>query len=137
MFSDSHILSSYHFVIDACVHVQWLPSYCSITGVGEMPSQNIPVQRLPLDLPCSGFVTHSGKSFNKESLTRRSWNDYSQNTTRKWKSCHRLHGIIKKLQTKSRQKQERPLTLRRLMSYIYGAPILDVSRSHTTTQHSR
>jgi len=29
------------------------------------------------------------------------------------------------------------LTLRRLMSYIYGAPILDVSRSHSTTQHSR
>jgi len=29
------------------------------------------------------------------------------------------------------------LTLRRLVSYIYGAPILDVSRSHTTTQHSR
>ena len=29
------------------------------------------------------------------------------------------------------------LTLRRLMSYIYGAPFLDVSRSHTTTQHSR
>ena len=29
------------------------------------------------------------------------------------------------------------LSLRRLMSYIYGAPILDVSTSHTTTQHSR
>ena len=29
------------------------------------------------------------------------------------------------------------LTFRRLMLYIYGAPILDVSRSHTTTQHSR
>ena len=29
------------------------------------------------------------------------------------------------------------LTLKRLMSYIYGAPILDVSRSHTTTHHSR
>ena len=29
------------------------------------------------------------------------------------------------------------LTLRLLLSYIYGAPILDVSRSHTTTQHSR
>ena len=29
------------------------------------------------------------------------------------------------------------LTLRLLMSFIYGAPILDVSRSHTTTQHSR
>jgi hypothetical protein len=31
----------------------------------------------------------------------------------------------------------RLLTLRLLMSYIYGAPILDVSRSRTTTQHSR
>ena len=29
------------------------------------------------------------------------------------------------------------LTLRLLMSYIYGAHILDVSRSHTRTQHSR
>jgi len=29
------------------------------------------------------------------------------------------------------------LTLRLLMSHIYGSPILDVSRSHTTTQHSR
>jgi len=29
------------------------------------------------------------------------------------------------------------LTLRLLTSCIYGPPILDVSRSHTTTQHSR
>ena len=29
------------------------------------------------------------------------------------------------------------LTIRLLMSYIYGAPILDVSRSRTTTHHSR
>jgi len=29
------------------------------------------------------------------------------------------------------------LTLRRLKSYIHEAPILDVSRLHTTTQHSR
>ena len=29
------------------------------------------------------------------------------------------------------------LTLRLIMSYIYGAHILDVSRSHPTTQHSR
>jgi len=29
------------------------------------------------------------------------------------------------------------LNLKLLMSYIYGAPILDVSRSHTTTHHSR
>jgi len=36
-----------------------------------------------------------------------------------------------------RVKNPHCLTLRRLMSYIYGAPILEVSRSHTTTQHSR
>ena len=35
------------------------------------------------------------------------------------------------------EQNEMELTLRRLMSYIYGAPILDVSRSHTTTQHRR
>jgi len=29
------------------------------------------------------------------------------------------------------------LTFRLLILYMYGAPILDVSRSHTTTQHSR
>jgi hypothetical protein len=29
------------------------------------------------------------------------------------------------------------LTLRALMSHIYGVHILDVSRSHTTTHHSR
>ena len=29
------------------------------------------------------------------------------------------------------------LTFRLLMSYVYGAPTLDVSRSHTTTQHGR
>ena len=34
-------------------------------------------------------------------------------------------------------KTYKTLTLRLLISYIYGAPILDVSRSHTTTQHSR
>ena len=41
---------------------------------------------------------------------------------------HFLH--VSKIRVKS-------LTFRRLMSYIYGAPILDVSRSHTTTQHRR
>jgi len=45
---------------------------------------------------------------------------------------HFLH--VSKIRVKS-------LTLRLLMSYIYiyiyGAPILNVSRSHTTTQHSR
>ena len=46
--------------------------------------------------------------------------------------------VIQGISTLYAKKAER-LTLRRLMSYIYiyGAPILDVSRSHTTTQHSR
>ena len=41
---------------------------------------------------------------------------------------------------KEKQIIEIMLTLRLLMSiyiYIYGAPILDVSRSYTTTHHSR
>jgi len=40
---------------------------------------------------------------------------------------------------KTRVSVSHTLTLRRLMSYIYiyGAPILDVSRSHTTTHHSQ
>jgi len=49
------------------------------------------------------------------------------------------HVSIQAWRTKSQHKdrQQSYLTLRLLMSYIYGAPILDVSRSHTTTQHSR
>ena len=42
--------------------------------------------------------------------------------------------VIRKVQV---NQEGLKLTLRLLMSYIYGAPILDVSRSHTTTQHSR
>jgi len=38
---------------------------------------------------------------------------------------------------RSKHVEESNLTLKRLMSYIYGTPILDVVRSHTTTQHSR
>ena len=45
-----------------------------------------------------------------------------------WGAHHFLH--VSRIRVKS-------LTFRRLMSYIYEAPILDVSRSHTTTQHSR
>ena len=43
------------------------------------------------------------------------------------------YGHVKRMQEERLPK----LTLRRLMPYIYGAPILDVSRSHTTKQHSR
>jgi hypothetical protein len=42
---------------------QW---YNCLSGMEEMPSQITPVQRLkvatlPLDLPCSGLITHSEK----------------------------------------------------------------------------
>jgi len=64
---------------------------------------------------------------------------YDVNAKISYKSI-RLHGSNRRRLT---------LTLRLLMSYIYiyiniyiyiyvyGAPIFDVSRSHTTTQHSR
>ena len=50
-----------------------------------------------------------------------------------WKTSDELYNITSRVVFKSFES----LTLRWLMSYIYGAPILDVSRSHTTTQHSR
>jgi hypothetical protein len=46
--------------------------------------------------------------------------------------CYRALGLMLKGRYLAQS-----LTPRLLMSYIYGAPILDVSRSHTTTQHSR
>jgi len=63
---------------------------------------------------------------------------------RNWKMSCLLWGLLK-LNLSSLARVPHPtertastiLTLRSLMSYIYGAPILDVSRSHTTTQHSR
>ena len=67
-------------------------------------------------------------------------------TQRRQKSLDGTHREVTFLITRTRYIQPKPseqnttqLTLRRLMSYIYiyGAPILDVSRSHTTTQHSR
>ena len=56
-----------------------------------------------------------------------------------WPWCHILptHSILHPATFSYFQNWKWSLTLWRLMSYIYGAPILDVSRSHTTTQHSR
>jgi len=50
-----------------------------------------------------------------------------------------LFSLLETVQTGATAHPVSYLTLRRLMLYIYiyGAPILDVSRSHTTTQHSR
>jgi len=48
----------------------------------EMPSLNMPVQRLkvailPLDLPCSGPVTHSGKILTTgKSHGKKPWTDF-------------------------------------------------------------
>jgi len=61
-----------------------------------------------------------------------------QNTITSSKLTSRL-ALLRRihLTQKKQYSRIRHLTLRRLMSYIYGAPILDVSRSHTTTHHSR
>ena len=52
-----------------------------------------------------------------------------------------VKGSKKKRKYERKIRENSELTLRLLMSYIYiyiyEAPILDVSRSHTTTQHSR
>ena len=48
---------------------EWRPRHSGVTvslRMDEMPSQNVPVQRLkvtilPLDVPCPGPVTHSGE----------------------------------------------------------------------------
>ena len=56
------------------------------------------------------------------------------------KACYITFNVLEDTETHDQPFQEVShwdLTLRRLMSYIYGAPILDVSRSHTMTQHSR
>jgi len=56
------------------------------------------------------------------------------------KTAAETHRMLKEVFGEQALNQARNLsglTLRLLMSYIYGAPILDVSRSHTTTQHSR
>ena len=47
------------------------------------------------------------------------------------------HGVVTVWHLRWRHNDYSYLTLRSLTLYIYGAPILDVSRSHTTTQHSR
>jgi len=51
--------------------------------------------------------------------------------------CNRSVIVIRRAGIYCFDKHVEYLTFRLLMSYIYGAPILDVSRSHTTTQHSR
>jgi len=50
----------------------------------EMPSLHMPVQRLkvailPLDLPCSGPVTHSGDILTTGTSHRKKWDRFSLN----------------------------------------------------------
>jgi len=61
---------------------------------------------------------------------RHKYQDLTQYTsvTTNFKSSHGHHVRIN---------NGKELTLRLLMSHIYAAPILDVSRSHTTTHHGR
>jgi len=75
-------------------------------------------------MSCQGTLIDQESSLAQHTACRKPRNKSTYKTSL-------LHG--------SRQKSD--LTLKRLMSYIYiyiyGAPIRDVSKSHTTTQHSR
>jgi hypothetical protein len=61
----------------------------------EMPSQNIPVQRLkvtilPLELTCSGFVTHSGEFLTTgKSHTKKPDGHGNEMTTEETSGCAR------------------------------------------------
>ena len=73
---------------------------------------------------------------HKDEITSRSKAHTRMYTHARPRVCHRLFQR-RKANLHYCTVEVSVLTLRRLMSYIYGAPILDVSRSHTTTQHSR
>ena len=65
------------------------------------------------------------------------WASYKYGIIKFWYVIASCWIFLYKFYYDARIHERQALTLRRLMSYIYGAPIPDVSRSHTTTQHSR
>jgi len=97
---------------------KWRPSHSGITvspGMVEMPSLHMPVQRLrlailPLDLLCSGPVTHSseilttGKSHEKIREYKRSWIQYANRMPR-----NRLPRVMKYYSPAGRRNHGRPL----------------------------
>ena len=105
-----------------CSWLQLLRKLSQTAAFREKPSSQICRVITGLKKPCTVFP-------NPSSEMSRSWLKMS-------------HGHIHVTITQSYGAVQLPLlakslTLRWLMSYIYGAPILDVSRSHTTTQLSR
>ena len=62
--------------------------------------------------------------------------EYKSDLENKLQTFNKINGAIRRHFGKQMNKETK-LTLGLLMSYIYGAPILDVSRSHKTTHHSR
>ena len=62
---------------------------------------------------------------------------HAQEDKQNWQTWWKICAVPENIQFSFSCSFFTQLTLRWLMSYIYGAPILDVSRSHTTTQHSR
>jgi len=76
----------------------------------EMPSLSKPVQRLkvatlPLDLPCSGPVTHSGEIFNHWQVSRKETGQQHVNRMPR----DRLPRIMKHYSPIGRRKRGRPL----------------------------
>ena len=96
---------------------RWKPYSCSLHTFLQ------PVTSFPYILQSAFFPWDKKTNFHtftKQQVTFLDMADGKANRTKLQCSKHSLN-----------------LTLRWLMSYIYGAPILDVSRSHTATQHSR
>jgi hypothetical protein len=83
------------------------------------------------------ILTHWGQgNLNCLNARSRGFNNFNPLNAELNPTCYLLALLAQHFLHVSRIRIE-SLTLRLLMSYIYGAPILDVSSSHTTTQHSR
>jgi hypothetical protein len=114
---------------------------CKASGLARCLRASVGKPRFRILLNCLRLAV-------KESITERTGGGVTNTDNYCTRETINLFSIIKKFvnfvqlclfaQVSWRAERAVPvLTLRLLMSYIYGAPILDVSRSHTTTQHSR
>jgi len=121
--------------------------YHIYTGsVGSNPTRGINLCLPSFCLCCHVWVDALGRALSKQLyqnciLTKEGlrphWTVPANRQTHSQNVCISHPDTWRALQRSERYELTATLTLRWLMSYIYGAPILDVSRSHTTTQHSR
>ena len=117
LFSVSRLLYYEHAGGIPCSHVEWQNSHSAQLSERMCTIKHMIVWRFVF-----GHIEHSIENFSD----RKPFTSLLEVAF-----LYVAHSILNEVSSKP------CLTLRWLMSYIYGAPILDVSRSHTTTQHSR